>query len=414
MTTDVYREKSESMRNNGGQAGFVGSWTFGRTVWCGGARGGVGMGAGVNARGAGSMRFGVSARMVGNEREGGGDRPGSVVRRGIRPKQSLGQNFLRDENIARRIVDAFREARAERNAGSQVVEVGAGLGALTGLLVQEFPDMVAIEIDGRAVEHLRATYGGLKVVHKDVLETDWSRLSAESGDGSEGNGRVISVIGNMPYNIVSQILLSIVDAPPGCIDMVFMMMQKEVADRLVARPRCKAYGILSVVAQLYGRAEILFSVGAKAFYPEPSVTSCMVRFDVGAAEGFDVKNRTLVRGLRQVVKASFGQRRKVLRNCLKSLCDLKGVQVPDLWSAKRAEELTPMEFVQLTQAVFAKDLQAQDGRNAQRVQRGTGLEMGPEMGPEMGSDLGSDLGEKSEGEDGGGVWRRGERFRGGE
>lgn len=295
-------------------------------------------------------RLQISARLTHGEA-----RKENGVRSGFRPKQSLGQNFLRDENVGMRIVESFRAAHRERGGLSRVVEVGPGMGALTGMLSCEYTDMVAIEIDRRAVEYLRTKHSGVDIRHGDVLETDWGRLSEEIGS-NDGRPRCVSVIGNMPYNIVSQILFSLLDAPRGSIDTVVMMMQKEVGDRLVSPTRKKSYGILSVVAQLYGEVRILFPVDRKCFYPQPDVTSCVVRIDLLGCEKFDTSNRTLVRGLKQVIKASFGQRRKVLRNCLKPLCESKHVEVPHEWSSKRAEELTPLEFVQLTKVLFAQEL----------------------------------------------------------
>lgn len=322
------------------------------------------------------------------------------VRGGFRPKQSLGQNFLRDENVAVRIVDSFRAAHTERGGLSRVVEVGPGMGALTGLLAREYADMIGIEIDQRAVSLLRTKYADVDIRHGDVLETDWGRLSQEVRPNGEGTKR-ISVIGNMPYNIVSQILFSLLDAPRGSIDMVVMMMQKEVGDRLVSETRKKSYGILSVVAQLYGDVSILFGVGGKCFYPQPDVTSCVVRFDLDGCEKFDTSNRTLVRGLKQVIKAGFGQRRKVLRNCLKQLCDSKGVELPQRWSSKRAEELTPLEFVQLTKVLFAQDLADCDGQyeDADRKSRQKGTQLDASKEPSS-SGTDSEMGNRKNG-----IWR---------
>lgn len=372
--------------------GFIGSammrgvplWRTGNVYEKGGTRLSVQNTRGGCARSWRSGRL-TSARMCATSEHGVESSPG---RKGIRPKQSLGQNFLRDSNVAERIVRSFCDAHGGRGGRSRVVEVGPGLGALTGLLAAEFPDLVAIEIDRRAISVLRETYKNVDVRHGDVLETDWGRLSRELGGDNEDEATPISVIGNMPYNIVSQILFSLLDAPRGSIDMVYMMMQKEVAERLTARTRSKSYGILSVVTQLYGEASILFTVGGKSFYPEPDVTSCMVRLDLDGSAKVDTHNETLVRGLKQVIKAGFGQRRKVLRNCLRTVCERQGVQVPDQWSAKRAEELAPEEFVQLTQVLFHHDL-------AQRQQDG------PSTNGPGGGGMGDckDAGEMS------GVWR---------
>jgi 16S rRNA (adenine1518-N6/adenine1519-N6)-dimethyltransferase len=166
----------------------------------------------------------------------------------------------------------------------------------------------------------------------------------------------VAVIGNLPYNIVSQIMFGLMEAPAGAVRLAVVMMQREVAERVTARPRTKAYGILSVICQLYARPEVLFGVPPACFTPRPKVDSAMVRFDFEAHEELDVFNTTLTGGLRIVVRAAFNQRRKTLRNSLRVLCEDKGVELPDRWTARRAEELPPVEFLELTRFVFEKEL----------------------------------------------------------
>ncbi|CDF33004.1 unnamed protein product [Chondrus crispus] len=269
---------------------------------------------------------------------------------GIRPKQSLGQNFLRDGNMVSRIVQSFGAAVDELCPDAHVVEVGPGLGALTTRLVERYPDMLAIEIDRRAVQYLHENFDGLAVRHGDVLETDWPGVAAEVA-------KPLAVIGNLPYNIVSQILFSLLEAPSGTIGVAVVMMQKEVAERIAAKTRTKAYGILSVVAQLYAKPRMLFKVPNTVFYPQPDVTSALVQFEFQLDECLDVRNTTLTRGLRTVVRTAFNQRRKVLRNSLRTLCEEKGVQLPDKWARKRAEEVPPPEFVEMTRFLFEKELE---------------------------------------------------------
>lgn len=248
-----------------------------------------------------------------------------------------------------RIVNTFEQLHATHAPGTHVVEVGPGLGALTDELLPLFPSLHAIEIDQRAVQQLQERHPNLSVDHEDVLKTDWQTLSSRLN-------APISVIGNLPYNIVSQILFSLLEAPNDSVKVAMVMMQKEVAERIVSRTRCKSYGILSVVTQLYAKPTILFSVPNTAFYPKPDVVSAMVQFEFTPHELFDIQNRTLTAGLKRVVKAAFNQRRKVLRNSLKTLCEVQDVALPDQWQAKRAEELTPIEFIQLTEFMYAKQL----------------------------------------------------------
>lgn len=278
----------------------------------------------------------------------GGER--ATSQRGMRPKQSLGQNFLRDVNMVTRIVTAFDTGVEQLCPGAHVVEVGPGLGALTTQLVGRYPDMLTVEIDRRAVQYLNENFPGLAVRHADVLDTDWPGIAREMG-------KPLAVIGNLPYNIVSQILFSLLEAPSGTIGIAVVMMQKEVAERIIAKTRTKAYGILSVVGQLYSKPKILFPVPNTVFYPKPDVTSAMVQFEFKPDPCLDVRNTTLVSSLRKVVRSAFNQRRKVLRNSLRTLCDGNGVELPDKWSNKRAEELPPSDFVDMTKFIFHKDLE---------------------------------------------------------
>ncbi|MDX1740339.1 MAG: rRNA adenine N-6-methyltransferase family protein, partial [Rhodothermales bacterium] len=147
----------------------------------------------------------------------------------IRPRRSLGQNFLIDPNIARKIVASLRAP-----LGARVVEIGAGTGALTGILFSRYPDMLAVEVDERAIDHLRSEHSGLDIRHLDVLALNWGRL-AESGTGP------LFVIGNLLYHITSPILFDLLENAPVLGEAV-LMMQLEVAQRLVAEPRTRSYG----------------------------------------------------------------------------------------------------------------------------------------------------------------------------
>ena len=262
----------------------------------------------------------------------------------FRPKQSLSQNFLQDENIIRKIVASFNEARQQLSPTSSVVEVGSGCGAITGLLLSHYEDMLAVEIDSRGVDVLREKHPKLNVLHGDVLDLEWGELSTQ-------RNAPLAVIGNLPYNIVSQILLSMLEAPRDSLGCAVVMMQKEVADRVCAKTRTKAYGILSVVAQLYAKPRLLFDVPSTAFYPRPSVTSTMVLLEFAPAACMDVSNTPFTSALRNVIRTAFQQRRKTLRNSLRTL---EGLQVPEEWALKRPEELAPEQFVELTKAMYGE------------------------------------------------------------
>lgn len=250
----------------------------------------------------------------------------------LRPKQSLGQNFLRDQNIVRKIVDAVRAPD-----DAHVIEIGPGTGALTGRLLERFERFTAVEIDERAVVLLRREYAQLDVRHQDILEVDWGALANEKGGP-------IYVVGNLPYNITSQVLFGLMEADDGVREAV-VMMQYEVAQRLVAEPRTKEYGILSVQVQLYSRPELLFKVSPNVFYPRPDVTSAVVRLDFsGRSDALDTVDREF---LTHVIRSAFNQRRKTLRNSLSNWTRAENIPLPDAFKKRRAEELEPAEFVEL-------------------------------------------------------------------
>ncbi|NNF04162.1 MAG: ribosomal RNA small subunit methyltransferase A [Rhodothermales bacterium] len=254
----------------------------------------------------------------------------------LKPIKHLGQNFLSDPNIARKIVDGL-----EALPGDPVVEIGPGTGALTALLADRFEHLTVIEIDYRAAELLRTEHPGIRVIEGDVLETDWPSMAAAAG------GR-LHVIGNLPYNITSEIVFGLLDASDSIAEAV-MMVQYDVARRFAAVPRTKEYGILSVAAQLSADVEMLFPVSRNVFYPRPDVRSAVVRFDFGngVAAGLDADPAWIRKEVRELVRTAFNQRRKTLRNSLSSITDRVGLDLPENVSGRRAEELEPYEYVDL-------------------------------------------------------------------
>lgn len=250
-----------------------------------------------------------------------------------RPKKSLGQNFLQDDNVSHKIVRLFNPV-----PGDRIVEIGPGKGALTELLLKSVPHLTLIELDDHLAEELRLRFGdAVTVVHNDVLKIPLETLGAADAP--------LRVIGNIPYNITSPILFHIVDARSVIKDFM-VMMQTEVAQRLVAQPRTKEYGILSVFLQYYCTSKILFSVSKNSFFPVPSVSSTVVHLDFskpGASRAADD------RLFRRIVRGTFGTRRKTLRNGLRNI----GVPVTEFDRLSvdlelRPEELTVHDFVQLS------------------------------------------------------------------
>jgi 16S rRNA (adenine1518-N6/adenine1519-N6)-dimethyltransferase len=196
------------------------------------------------------------------------DRPFTLPSGLHRPKQSLGQNYLSDQNYVLKICDAFHDTSEE---GSKVVEIGPGMGALTRVLVKRYPKMTGIEIDQRSVRFLNDKLPELNVLHQDVLQTDWAQLAADKGGP-------LGIVANLPYHITSQVLFSLADSYKA-IEKAVVTMQLECAQRIVAKPNTKPYGIPSVVFQLYGATHINFHIPPTVFYPVPKVDSALLTID---------------------------------------------------------------------------------------------------------------------------------------
>jgi 16S rRNA (adenine1518-N6/adenine1519-N6)-dimethyltransferase len=249
----------------------------------------------------------------------------------IKPKKSLGQHFLHDANVLRNISAAVAAKDDER-----VIEIGPGEGALTVYLMNQYKDLLAIEIDDRAVELLAQKFPDLNVIHKDILKTDWDDILKSDGKNV--------VVGNIPYYITSPILFKVMDAGAVFRRAVFLM-QKEVAERLVASPGSKAYGILSVQAQLFGKVEYLFTVSRHVFHPKPKVESAVIAF-----EPFSEELAVPREQLKQVVRTAFNQRRKKLSNSLKALqIDPEKI---DFDLNLRPDQIKPTDYLKLTEEVF--------------------------------------------------------------
>ncbi len=259
----------------------------------------------------------------------------------VRPKKRLGQHFLTDPEAVRRIVDAVQAP-----AGGRVVEIGPGEGALTGDLLRRFPDLTALEVDAEAVAHLGRRFPRLDLRHVDVLDADWRALAAQASDaGAQAPPAAaqagLHVVGNLPYYITSPILFALLDARQSLARAV-VMVQKEVADRLAAPHGSKTYGTLSVYFALYARTTLLFDVPRQAFHPPPNVESAVVAIDFQAADPPDVP----LPALQRVVRAAFGQRRKMLRNSLGALAATAGADL-GAFATLRPEAVTPSDFVTL-------------------------------------------------------------------
>ena len=258
-----------------------------------------------------------------------------------KPKQSLGQNFLIDDNIARKIVREMNPSKYD-----VAVEIGPGRGALTKHLGEAVRHLFAVEIDSRIVNELRATFTSshVAILHQDFLETDLAALKNQCQ-------QKLRLVGNIPYHLTSPILFKIFEAR-SFVEDVTMMIQREVALRITAQPGTKQYGILSVFSRFYGTPKILFTVSPHCFYPAPKVTSAVVNVTLHKKIPNDVDEQIFA----TVVKTSFGKRRKTLRNSLMYLpYDTSTVDTMlgeiDFPLEKRPEQLSLEEFIQLTQQI---------------------------------------------------------------
>lgn len=250
----------------------------------------------------------------------------------VRPKKALGQHFLRDNNIAKKIV-----ASLNVNEIKKVVEIGPGTGVLTQFLL-EIPniDLKLIEIDRESVGYLKNNYPDLQenILHIDFLKADISSFF----DGK------YNIIGNLPYNISSQIFIKIYENR-NIVDETVCMIQKEVAKRIASPPGSKEYGILSVLLQAFFDIKYLFTVPANVFVPPPKVKSAVIKLKRNNTGQLSC-NEDL---FKKVIKATFNQRRKTIKNSLKSA--LINLDIEHYLLKCRPEQLSVDQFVELTNLV---------------------------------------------------------------
>jgi 16S rRNA (adenine1518-N6/adenine1519-N6)-dimethyltransferase len=270
---------------------------------------------------------------------------------GIRPRKHLGQSFLQDLNIANKIVDCV-DIRTDET----VVEIGAGLGTMTGLMAVKARRVVALDVDPIMIGILRerlARFNNVDVVETDVLKYDF--FSALPSHSSEK----LKIVGNVPYHISSPILFRLLDFR-RCISRIVLMLQKEVVDRIVARPGTKEYGIPSVITTMFCRTERLLNVPAGCFYPEPKVVSSVLKLGVREKSLVSLKDEVL---FCKIVRMAFAKRRKTLVNNLRHAhlpgysteAMLLALQDSGTDGTRRAETLTAEEFGLLTNCFTVKE-----------------------------------------------------------
>lgn len=247
----------------------------------------------------------------------------------VKPKKSLGQHFLTDLSIAERIAGTL-----DAYTGIPVVEVGPGMGVLTQFLIEKGHGLHVVELDEESVEYLHDNFPALdgRIIAGDFLQLNLSDIY---------NGQ-FCVIGNYPYNISSQIFFKVLDYRDQIV-CCSGMLQKEVAERITSGPGSKAYGILSVLLQAWYDMEYLFTVNEKVFNPPPKVKSGVIRLTRNKRTSLDCDENFF----KTVVKTSFGQRRKTLRNSVRSLAANPSVLSDPIFNM-RPEQLSVEEFVKLT------------------------------------------------------------------
>ncbi len=250
----------------------------------------------------------------------------------VQPKKHLGQHFLRDENIARKVASSLTHGEGYKD----VLEVGPGTGALTRWLINN-PDFswTGFDVDEESVAFLKTQYPEKQSA---ILNQDFLKAHLESWFDQ----RQFAVIGNFPYNISSQILFKVLEYRLQ-IPEVVGMFQREVASRIASMPGNKVYGILSVLTQAFYDVELLFQVGEQAFIPPPKVKSAVIRMRRKELFTLDCDEKLFF----SVVKTAFNQRRKTLRNALKSM-SVDWSLLPVHFAGQRAEQLDVAEFVMIT------------------------------------------------------------------
>ncbi|MYL51600.1 16S rRNA (adenine(1518)-N(6)/adenine(1519)-N(6))-dimethyltransferase RsmA [Halobacillus litoralis] len=265
-------------------------------------------------------------------------------------KKSLGQNFLIDVNILKNII---AEAGIDRSASA--IEIGPGIGALTEQLAQHADRVVAFEIDQRLLPILEETlgnYDNVEVINQDILKADVARVIADHFTP----GQQVRVVANLPYYITTPILMKLLmDRLP--IDSITVMIQKEVADRMAAEPNTKSYGSLSIAVQYYTEASVVLNVPKTVFMPQPNVDSSVLHLEMREKPPVDVEDEEF---FFDVVKATFGQRRKTLMNNLarhfKGEMDKEELrsrlEKVNIDPSRRGESLSMQEFADLANVLY--------------------------------------------------------------
>lgn len=260
-----------------------------------------------------------------------------LERHGLEPSRALGQNFLADPNTVRRIVRL-----AAVDVDSDVVEIGPGVGSLTVELAATGANLVVVELDRHLLAVLDETVAplGVRVVHGDALEVDWSQVLAPD--------RRWQLVANLPYNVATTIVLDLLDRVPQ-VGSMLVMVQREVGERLAAPAGSRAYGIPSVKLSLWATASVVARIPATVFVPQPRVESVLVRVERRSSPAVDVEHEALM----DLVRTAFGQRRKMLRRSLADKVTSEQFAAAGIDPSDRPERLDVVQWGALTAAVGA-------------------------------------------------------------
>lgn len=243
------------------------------------------------------------------------------------PKKKFGQNFLQDQTIISAIIMALNLKERDK-----VVEIGPGLGALTRPLLKNLDNLTVIEIDKDLQEYLSTDFefaDRLNLIKQDVLKVDFSQL-----------GSNLRLIGNLPYNISTPLLIKLIEFKPWIFDMLFML-QKEVVDRIIANPNCKEYGRLSIMLQSYFVVEHIIDVPNYAFYPAPKVESAVIRLTPKNNENLAIKE---FKSFEKLISKSFSMRRKTIANNLKPIISSSELSQIGIDPTRRPEQISIYEY----------------------------------------------------------------------
>ena len=272
----------------------------------------------------------------------------------LRPARSLGQNFLTDEGILRRIGQA-----ADVDSNDVILEIGPGLGSLTAVLAESAGCVVAVEIDKRLIPVLHSNligYRNVNIINDDILKIDVHKELMPHMKNEDGSERRLKIVANLPYYITTPVIMKLLESGVKAECMVFMV-QKEVADRMAAAPGGKDYGALSVAVQYYSRPSVVMQVHPHSFVPQPDVDSAVVKLELYKTPPVELLDKDL---FFRVVKAAFGQRRKTLVNALNnaSYLGLDKEKITELLEKtgidmkQRGETLSIQQFAQLSNLIW--------------------------------------------------------------